>query len=243
MIFVLDIGNTRTKTAFFEGEKHLKAALTDHWTLYDLQTWLASQKVDGIIWTASGPVPEGVEAWLQGQASLGTKVLYFDHLTRVPVRNAYRSPETLGKDRLAAVVGAQALFPEQNCLVIDTGTCTTYNLLSAEAFFLGGNITPGIDMRLRAMHHFTSRLPLVPRHSPGEVMGTDTVSSLHSGALEGAVFEMEGFIRYYSGVFEALQLILTGGDAALFYSRLSRRDIHVAPDLVLWGLKEIYYYQ
>ncbi len=212
------------------------------WTLYDLQQLLRDRAVTGIIVAASGKIPDGVTGWLATKEKEGVRVLFFSHETPIPIQNAYHSPQTLGKDRLAAVIGAWSLYPGRNCLVLDTGTCTTYNLLSSAGIFLGGNITPGVEMRLKAMHHFTARLPLVERKPSGQVLGVDTGTSMRSGAQEGAVFEMEGFVRYYQHVYEDLQLILTGGDAAFFSDRLSINDIVTHQDLVLYGLKEIFYY-
>lgn len=242
MIFLLDIGNTRTKAAFFDKIIQPEAALPKAWTLYDLQLLLRDRPVTGIIIAASGLIPEGVAEWLAAKEKTGTRVLFFSHETPIPVQNAYHSPQTLGKDRMAAVIGAWSFYPGRNCLIVDTGTCTTYNLLSSAGIFLGGNITPGVEMRLKAMHHFTARLPLVERKTPGQVLGLDTETSMRSGAQEGAVFEMEGFVRYYQQHYEHLQLILTGGDAVFFGNSLSIKDVATHQDLVLYGLKEIFYY-
>lgn len=242
MIFLLDIGNTRTKTAFFDKALQREAALPEGWTLNELQALLKDRPLEGIVVAASGKVPEGVNEWIASQAAAGIRVLFFSHETPIPIRNNYHTPQTLGKDRLAAVIGAWSLYPGRNCLVVDAGTCTTYNLLTATGEFLGGNITPGVDMRLKAMHHFTARLPLVPRQSSEEILGVDTVTSMRNGAQAGAIFEMEGFVRYYNSLYKELNLLLTGGDALFFKNHLAVRDMAVHQDLVFHGLKEIYYY-
>jgi type III pantothenate kinase len=115
LILLLDIGNTRTKAAFFDKIIQPEAALPKAWTLYDLQQLLRDRPVTGIIVAASGLIPEGVTEWLTTKERTGTRVLFFSHETPIPVQNAYHTPQTLGKDRLAAVIGAWSFYPRRNC--------------------------------------------------------------------------------------------------------------------------------
>lgn len=162
--------------------------------------------------------------------------------TPLPFRNAYRTPETLGRDRLAAVAGAQAIFSKKNCLVVDCGTCIKYDFLTAEGVYSGGNIAPGAAMRIRAMHTFTARLPEVPMKMPDELIGYSTETALQNGALRGAVLEIMGFIALFRESAPDLQVLLSGGDAAFFAPHLPVPALHVEPLLTLYGLNHILQY-
>jgi len=167
--------------------------------------------------------------------------LLLSETTPLPFQNLYRTPQTLGKDRLAVVAGSQALFPGQTCLVVDAGTCITYEILTAEGAYTGGNIAPGLRMRLQAMHTFTAKLPLT---EPGETeirIGYDTRSALMNGAQEGILFEIEGYANYCREQFGAVQVLLTGGDAD-FLSKKLKSEIFVDQNLVLRGLDQILSY-
>ena len=159
--------------------------------------------------------------------------------TPLPIDNQYGTPKTLGKDRIAAVMGAYRLFPNQNCLVIDAGTCITYDLLTKHKTYLGGNISPGIDMRLKAMHQFTAKLPLVERGQQERIWGTSTETALRNGGQFGALYELEAFIRVCKEKFDPLTVVLTGGDGNFFAENLKTK-IFARPNLVEWGLLEIF---
>ena len=167
--------------------------------------------------------------------------IHLDHNTPIPIKNEYGAPESLGKDRLAAAVGAGKMFPGKNVLFFDMGTCITMNFIDSSGSFIGGNISPGIRMRLKAMHTFTDRLPMVPLEIPDEVIGKDTVKAMQNGGIKGAFREMESFIDEIRTDFGEIVIILTGGDANLFES-YTKNKIFVAPYLVLQGLNEILKY-
>jgi type III pantothenate kinase len=167
--------------------------------------------------------------------------IHLDHHTPIPVTNQYATPESLGKDRLAAAVGAFYMFPDSDSLVIDMGTCITVNLLKAGGIFVGGNISPGITMRIKAMHHFTAGLPMADIELPEEYFGTSTISALQNGAIKGAFREIEALINEVKAKDESINVILTGGDAQKFES-YSKNKIFVSPNLVLEGLNEILKY-
>jgi type III pantothenate kinase len=162
--------------------------------------------------------------------------------TALPFENRYTTPHTLGKDRLAAVAGAHALFPGENCLVIDCGTCIKYDLLAADGIYHGGNIAPGAHMRIQAMHHFTARLPEVVMEMPEQVVGNSTETALQNGALRGASLEMEGFIRLFEQQYSPLRVVLTGGDANFFKPFLTFSIDSIVPELTLHGLNNILIY-
>jgi len=161
--------------------------------------------------------------------------------TKVPVKILYTTPSTLGLDRLAAVVGAINKFPKKNVLVIDIGTCMTYDYVDKFKNYHGGNISPGIELRLNAMHHFTSALPLVRRKKNKDILGKSTKEALQNGAVLGIKLEIERFIKTLTKKKGQMAVILTGGDAQYFGEMLESK-IFVDPNLVLKGLNEILKY-
>ena len=155
--------------------------------------------------------------------------------------NTYETPATIGTDRLAAVAGAQQHFPGQNALSIDAGTCITYDLIDQAGHYRGGLISPGVSMRLQAMHTFTARLPLVEAdNSPFNLTERNTVAALRSGAVGGAAAEISQMIRMYGDKFSDLQVVISGGDALQLISTIRpKHAITVVPDLILIGLNRI----
>ena len=234
----IDIGNTRIKMGYFVAQQLVDTLVVHKKKIELAENFLTNQKIENVIFSSvSGPLPELIRKWLPS----GTKVLELDHKINWPFQVAYLSPETLGKDRLAAVAGADALFPRSNCLVIDAGTCVTYDLLTDQRVYLGGNISPGWQMRLDAMHHFTAKLPRPTALAPSEWIGKSTESALQNGALQGLLWEIEGYIRQTTVDFTSINVILTGGDADFFAKKLKRK-IFVNQNLVLWGLNKILNY-
>jgi len=158
--------------------------------------------------------------------------------TKIPIRNGYKTPRTLGKDRLAAVIGAYYMFPKKPCLVIDAGTCITYDFLSKAGTYLGGGISPGMMLRFKAMNDYTAALPLASFSKKAKYIGKNTKESLQSGAQWGFLLEIEGFINKYREQYPGLQVILTGGDSE-YLSKNLKTKIFVNPNLVLDGLNKI----
>lgn len=168
--------------------------------------------------------------------------LELNHQTPLPFQNKYGTPLTLGKDRLAAIAGAQSLYPGKSCLVLDCGTCIKYDLLTSESSFIGGNIAPGLIMRSKAMHHFTAQLPEVPLHLPENYIGASTQTALQNGAFRGAVHEINGFIRQFASDYQPIHVILTGGDASFLFPHLEADNKHMEPHLTIHGLNHILTY-
>jgi len=215
-------------------EKQLRESLSPH----NIMAYATNHKVQNIILSTVG---RPVDPTWESEMDRRFYFLRLDHQTPLPIVNSYGTPETLGKDRLAAIVGAWQLYPKENCLVIDTGTCITYDLLSADGVFLGGNISPGLSIRYRAMHEFTANLPLVSRMEPDDPIGQSTVSAMRNGAQLGASLEIDGFVKLFRKKFGSLRVILTGGDAD-FFAKVVKSEIFVNPDLVLLGLNKILTY-
>jgi len=161
-----------------------------------------------------------------------------NHKTKLPFKNAYATPKTLGKDRLAAVAGALHLYPGKNCLIFDIGTCMTIDYLTKKKVFMGGNIAPGKDLRLKSMHDYTSALPLVKAKFDNAILGKSTKSALQNGAIYGICLEIEGMVARMNRKSGPINVILTGGDAIKFGELLECKKF-VIPNLVLIGLDSI----
>jgi len=155
-----------------------------------------------------------------------------------PITISYDTPQTLGVDRIAAACGAFELFPNSDCLVIDMGTCITYDFLSARGVYEGGAIAPGVKMRFKAMNHFTARLPLVDPVADAPLTGKSTVTSMQSGVINGILEEIKGFISRYQSRCPDLKTVVCGGDLVFFENSI-KPSIFAAPDLVLIGLNRI----
>jgi type III pantothenate kinase len=236
MNLVIDVGNTRVKFGFFNKSyfSHKEWVAKDDFSLAYLHEIEQKNAFDQIILTNSGEVKSEIIAYLQTKNSF----ILLDADTPLPIQNKYATPKTLGKDRLAGVVAASILFPNENCLTIDCGTCITYNFINKDNEFLGGNITAGINMRFEAMHHFTAKLPLVSQGAIQNLVGNNTETALQTGAQLGAIHEIDGFIRAYIQRFGTIKTLLTGGDA-LYVAQHLRQHAIVAENLVLIGLNAI----
>lgn len=167
--------------------------------------------------------------------------LALSHKTKVPITNLYKTPKTLGLDRLAVAAGAAIIHPKKNVLVIDIGTCVTYDYVDKKAKYWGGNISPGVELRLRGMHEFTSALPLIKRKWNKAILGTTTKEAMQNGAVWGLKLEIEGFIKTLTRHKGSLVTILTGGDAA-YFGEIVDSKIFVAPNFLLRGLDKILLY-
>lgn len=237
MYLTIDIGNSFAKLAIFakdeliHKEKHHKLLMGNVKALYKKYPFSKA------ILSSTRVLDKRVISAISRKYSL----IILDHHTPIPIVNMYKTPETLGRDRLAAVIGAYAQYPNQNSAVIDLGTCNTFDLIDSEGNYHGGNIAPGVDMKLKAMNYFTSKLPLPERKYNDDPMGKDTESALQNGAFWGTIFEIESFIQRMNVLFPQLNVILTGGDAKIFGDKLKSK-IFVAPNLVLRGLHEILIY-
>ena len=167
--------------------------------------------------------------------------LELDQQTELPIENLYETPETLGKDRLAAAVGANELFPDQNLLIIDAGTAITYDLVSEKNQFIGGNISPGLEMRFKALNLFTGKLPLISYSDEFELIGRNTTDAIRAGVQNGMLYEIGQTIAIFNRNYQNLQIIMTGGDSNFFDKKLNY-SIFVHFNLTLIGLNRILEY-
>jgi type III pantothenate kinase len=161
--------------------------------------------------------------------------------TPLPIENCYKTPETLGKDRIAAAVGGFDLYPDTNLLIIDAGTAITYDILNEKHQYLGGNISPGIEMRFKALHQFTGKLPLTTRNTFGKLYGTTTEEAIWAGVQHGVVFEVDKAIETFKEFYTNLKVIITGGDADFFDKKL-KNSFFVNFNLIALGLNRILEY-
>lgn len=241
MNLCIDIGNTRTKLGLFDPApgRGMWVSMFDYGELPagELVELLDTFAVKAAILANTREFDPQVRTVLERV----DRVIYFDHRTPVPVANLYATPETLGRDRLAAVCGAHDLYPGANVLVVDAGTCITLDFLSADGAYYGGSIHPGIDMRLRALNNYTGNLPLVQKRSGAELIGDSTESSILAGVAYAVIREMDGMIDDYTGKFGELKVIITGGDSPFFVSQ-SKKEIFAHSNLVLTGLNKILEY-
>lgn len=235
MKLVADFGNTLQKIARFRGEERVDVTVFSDISAEQLiHYFLENGPFTSGILSSVIPVPEPVMKVFEQLPSF----IHLDHNTKVPINITYKTPETLGRDRIALVVGASAVFPGQHILVIDAGTCITYDFLSADGEYPGGAISPGINMRLKALNTFTGKLPLIQQQEFHELIGTSTSTSILSGVINGVVEEIKGNISRYGELFPAVRVILTGGDQEFLYNYL-KSGIFAAPELLLQGLNKI----
>ena len=237
MNLVVDIGNTRVKFACFEENKILKQVV-DSASSEDLPQEIKTLEIDRAIVSASGKISEKLIRCIEQYAG---EILIMDSQTPIPIALQSSTPDTVGLDRKAACVGASVLFPWKNCLVFDAGTALTIDLLSAEKGMIGGNISPGLNLRFNSLHTFTARLPLLQPNEINSLFGNSTKESILSGVQQGILFEVEAYINEAIKEFPDICPVFTGGDAHFFVKNL-KSSIFAEPDLVVIGLNRILKY-
>ena len=240
MQLAVDIGNSRIKYAVFKDEELIESDIDDRDPTVIVKDNI--EKFPAINAIIISSVNEQIDPESITIPETANHV-FLDHKTPIPLENEYKSPETLGHDRIALMVALQDKFPGQNALVIDIGTCVTYDLVNDKSTYVGGIISPGIGLRYSAMHSGTARLPQIefdPNRFPG-ILGTDTVSCMETGVLQGLSNEIEGTIKHLELQFNDLKIMLTGGDYKMFEKAL-KNSIFADPNAVLRGLNKILQY-
>lgn len=239
MNLVIDRGNTQVKFGIFDQCQLLHF---DHSNFLDKQTinkLRDSFDIKQII--VSSVVKELHQELIDNLLAFEAPILELDTDTPLPFTWFYKTKSSIGKDRLAAVAGAMELYPKNNLLVFDAGTAITYELINKQHQFLGGNISPGMQMRFKALNHFTSKLPLLNKNEEANIIGESTNEAIQAGVQNGVIFEIEGVINHLSSQHKNLKTIITGGDAE-FFARKLKNPIFVHPNLVLIGLNRILEY-
>ncbi|HEX7845793.1 MAG TPA: type III pantothenate kinase [Chitinophagaceae bacterium] len=229
-----DFGNTRKKVAVFKKANLEEAVVLKDDATATIQALLDKyQPAKSIL---SSVIDHNVE--MENLLSAKTKFHKLDHLTKLAFTSPVGKPETIGADRLALCAAAVRFHPKKNNLVIGMGTCITYNFINKYHEFLGGGISPGLEMRLKAMHEFTAKLPFAKPDSNVPLIGYDTNSNLLSGAVLGMAKEIDGFIDAYKEKYRNFNVLLTGGDIVYLASHLKNK-IFADPDLIFKGLYAI----
>lgn len=239
MNLVIDVGNTLVKLGVFDLEV-LKLRVT----CYKDDFLKELDKICETFPSVENSIVSSVSNLKDAQISELEKhfsVLTLNHQTKVPFINQYATPHTLGIDRIALVSAAAAQYPHKNVLVIDTGTCITYDFLNSENQYFGGAISPGLSLRYKSLHTFTEKLPLLEADLPKDFIGNSTDTAIHSGIVIGVLHEIEGFIEDYRKKWNNLTVILTGGDAHFLRDSL-KNDIFANSNFLLEGLNHILEY-
>jgi len=229
-----DFGNTRKKVAVFNKGKLSKTIVLDDDTIATIESLTDTYKPDKSILSSVIEHNAAIEEWLAGK----TKFHKLSHLTKLAFTTPVGKPETIGADRLALCAAAVHYYPKKHNLVIGMGSCVTYNFINKYHEFLGGAISPGMEMRLKAMHHFTAKLPLVSVDSNVPLIGYDTATNLLTGAVLGLAKEIDGFVDSYKEKYGNFNVLLTGGDLVHLAYHLKNK-IFADPDLIFKGLYAI----
>ncbi len=235
MNLIIDVGNTRIKSAVFEGDilKEVFFFDTDD-ILSEIKKILKNFAITQAIMSNVGAISTEILDKLQQLI----KVIVVSAATNIPFVNLYKTPNTLGIDRIALIAGAVKQFPNRNVLVIDAGTCITFDFVNTRNEYLGGAISPGIQMRFNALHHFTANLPLLNKRELKNPIGTSTKDCMNSGVVNGVVNEIDGVINQYKIKYSDLTVVLTGGDTN-FLSKQLKSSIFANQNFLLKGLNEI----
>ena len=238
MNLIIDKGNTLTKVYIFDGDKIVARAKFESLDVFLLDKIFKEYAIQASIYSHVGNLDAENTAYLTAHSTF----IHFNYLTPIPFTNKYNSPNTLGLDRLASVCAAFQLMPETPVLCIDMGTCITYDFINNKAEYLGGGISPGIQMRFKALNTFTAQLPLIqPDARKPSLIGDNTENSIKSGVVHGVIQEVLGIINTYEYQYPRLQVLMCGGDLAFFDTQV-KNSIFARPDLVAEGLNTILQY-
>jgi len=237
MNLILDIGNSRTKLAVFDGKTKVSSARIDSLDRESFEKSISNLVFDKVIISSVRIVPNFITDIFSSQ---GVFIHILSYKSKLPFEIQYKTPDTLGTDRIAALAGAFNLFPDENILIIDAGTAITYDFL-IKGIYKGGNISPGINIRLKALHNFTDKLPLVSIDEDFNSPGQTTHDAILSGVINGTIYEINEYIRTFKKEHINNKIILTGGNSEYINTKLNEQIICI-PDLVNEGLNFILEY-
>ncbi len=236
---MIDQGNSSTKVEIFEGEKVVFFQKYEHFSEKEAENILGEFECQQAILSTVMNVDERLSRYLSEKM---VKWVCLSNETPMPIEILYETPKTLGRDRIAACVGANYLMPNANLLVIDVGTAITFDIVNSRNQYVGGNISLGIDMRRKALHTFTAKLPLVKVDDDAKMIGTTTETAISSGIIFGIAGEISSFITAVAEVYPNLSVFLTGGSAKCFEKRIKSK-IFAESNLVHIGLNRILNYR
>lgn len=238
MNLVIDRGNTSTKIAVFDQRRLVHQAVLNVCEPSALKLLITTYSIEQVIYSSVVPTEQVLKVFFDSNT---VRFVELTNQTPIPITLNYETPQTLGRDRIAALVGAWFLQPHKAALVIDMGTCITYDFITSDGVFVGGNIAPGFAMRLKAMHAFTGKLPNIDVDQPSAYLGTSTHQAMLGGAYWGILHEIEGVIGQLKLNYDEFSIFLTGGTTNYFEKQI-KNCIFAEPNLVLIGLNEILIY-
>lgn len=240
MILTVDVGNTRIKSAVFENSIILEQFVFDKKELRKkIEIILKKYEcITDLVIASVGTISK--EDFLLFESDI--KINFITHQDEFPFQNLYQTPRTLGIDRMVLSAGAVLQFPNQNRLVIDAGTCITYDFVDEYDNYLGGAISPGIRLRYESLHNYTAKLPLLTIENPENFIGNSTNQAIHSGVVNGVANEINGFINQYKERYSKFTIILTGGDAVFLAKRL-KNTIFANSNFLLESLNYTFQYK
>ena len=235
MNLVIDIGNTQIKVAVFQQTIMIfKDQFHSGEVISRVLSLTEQYEIKKSIISHVANLDQAVIFELKKLVNL----IELNYKTRLPFNNKYLTPKTLGVDRLALIAGAQGQFPNKNVLVIDAGSCITFDFINQDADYFGGDISPGIEMRYKAVNHYTANLPLLNTAELLPELGDSTQNAIHRGILNGVFQEIEGVISQYKTKYQKLTVVLTGGDT-IFLAKNLKSSIFAIPNFLLEGLNSI----
>ena len=238
MNLVIDIGNSFIKAGLFNENKLTEVHSFEKNKYQDATDEMIDRyNVNQVIVSPTGKEDENWHDRLEKKVL----VLNFNQKTKIPFQNYYKTPQTLGLDRIALISAAAKFHENQDVLVIDAGTCVTYDFINSKKQYYGGMISPGWKMRFEAMHEKTDKLPLVQSPENLTIPGVSTTSAMYTGVVKGLLFEIDGFIDIYKTTYPDLIIILTGGDSHRLSTQL-KNDIFANSNFLMYGLNAILEY-
>ena len=239
MVLVIDFGNTQVKTAVFEHNNMLEKQIVSYKECSNALEKILEKfsKIENVVIAS---VNNNTNSNVLN-ALLTKNCIFITHEYKFPFTNLYTTPNTLGIDRMLLAAGAVFQFPQQNRLVIDAGTCITYDFIDSDDRYLGGAISPGIRLRYESLHHHTSKLPLLTIEMPNKMIGNSTNQGIHSGVINGVLYEIEGFIKSFFIENDNFIIILTGGDCIFLSNRL-KNTIFANSNFLLESLNQTFQY-
>ncbi|MFY7938240.1 MAG: type III pantothenate kinase [Flavobacterium sp.] len=239
MILTIDVGNTNVKVAVFK-QINIIDKFVFQKNNFQNNFQIIFEKYPNhtkAVLASVSMLDKKDNVWLKNKI----EVIEINADSNFPFKNKYITPNTLGIDRRVLASGAVLQYPNQNVLIIDVGTCVTYDFITNKNEYLGGAISPGLRLRYQALNDYTAKLPLLENNSPDNFIGNSTDESIHSGVVNGLCFEIEGFISEFSVKNEQFTIILTGGDAIFLANRL-KSTIFADENFLLKSLQQLYTY-
>tara|TARA_B100001758_G_C18272150_1_gene536949 strand:+ start:150 stop:866 length:717 start_codon:yes stop_codon:yes gene_type:complete len=230
---IIDIGNSAVKVALFKDKWLLRAAEFKSCSMSNITKFLSQEVVLRTILSSVKNIDKQTL-----EVITHYRAILLDERTALPIKICYKTPSTLGKDRIAAVVAASSIYKDKNVMVLDFGSCLTIDIITKQREYIGGRISPGLNMRYNALHHFTDQLPLCKIENNESFVGDDTISSINIGVQQGMIAEVKEVIASFIKENNDTTVIFTGGDCFFFEKEL-KNSIFANPFLVLEGLNEI----